>query len=74
LYWYLGSLFKRNETGLGQQIDVALVDSIVSGLEAKAMQYIYEGKVPEKKQGNKFIASAPYDSFTAKDAHFVIAS
>lgn len=69
----LGSLFKRNETGLGQQIDVALVDSIVSGLEAKAMQYIYEGKVPEKT-GNKYIASAPYDSFTAKDAHFVIAS
>lgn len=69
----LATLFKRKETGLGQQIDIALVDSIVSGLEAKAMQYIYEGIVPEKT-GNKYISSAPYDSFSAKDAYFVIAS
>jgi len=69
----LGSIIKRQETGKGQQIDVALVDSIVSGLEAKAMQYIYEGKAPEKS-GNKYISSAPYDSFLAKDADFVIAS
>ena len=69
----LGSIIKRQQTGEGQQVDVALVDSIVSGLEAKAMQYVYEGKVPEKT-GNKYIASAPYDSFKAKDADFVIAS
>lgn len=69
----LGSIVKRQQTGEGQQIDVALVDSIVSGLEAKAMQYVYEGKAPEKT-GNKYIASAPYDSFKAKDTDFVIAS
>lgn len=69
----LASLFKRKETGLGQSIDVALVDSIVSGLEAKFMQYVYEGKVPPLT-GNKYIASAPYDSFSAKDTDFVIAS
>lgn len=67
------SLYKREETGLGQQIDVALVDSIVSAMEAKMMQYIYEGKVPEKT-GNKYVTSAPYDSYKAKDTHFVIAS
>jgi crotonobetainyl-CoA:carnitine CoA-transferase CaiB-like acyl-CoA transferase len=69
----LASLHKREETGLGQQIDVALVDTIVSGLEAKAMQFIYDGVVPQKS-GNKYTASAPYDSFSAKDAYFVIAS
>lgn len=69
----LGSIIKRQETGLGQYIDVALVDSIVSGLEAKAMIYVHEGTIP-KKTGNKYIASAPYDSFKAKDANFVIAS
>lgn len=67
------SLYKRKETGLGQQIDVALVDSIVSGMEAKMMQYIYEGVSPVMT-GNKYISSAPYDSFKAKDAYFVIAS
>lgn len=67
------SLYKRKETGMGQQIDVSLVDSIVSSLEAKMMQYIYEGTSPTMT-GNKYISSAPYDSFKAKDTHFVIAS
>ena len=69
----LASLYKRMETGVGQHIDVALVDSIVSGMEAKLMQYIYEGVSPVMS-GNKYISSAPYDSFKAMDAHFVIAS
>ena len=69
----LASLIKRQKTGVGQRIDVALVDSIVSGMEAKLMQYLYTGKVPEKT-GNKYISSAPYDSFKAKDAYFVLAS
>lgn len=69
----LASLYKRVETGVGQQIDVALVDSIVSGMEAKLMQYVYEGVSPAMS-GNKYISSAPYDSFRAMDDHFVIAS
>ncbi|BDF68118.1 CoA transferase [Oscillospiraceae bacterium] len=67
------SLFKRKETGKGNHIDVALVDSIVSGMEAKLMQYLYEGVSPTMS-GNKYISSAPYDSFKAKDDYFVIAS
>lgn len=67
------SLYKRNETGKGNHIDVALVDSVISGMEAKMMQYIYEGVSPVKS-GNKYISSAPYDSFKAKDDYFVIAS
>ena len=67
------SLYKRLETGKGNHIDVALVDSIVSGMEAKLMQYLYEGVSPVMT-GNKYISSAPYDSFKAKDDYFVIAS
>ncbi len=67
------SLYKRKETGKGQQIDVALVDTIFSGMEAKMMQYIYDGKNPEPT-GNRYVTSAPYDSFKAKDDYFVIAS
>ena len=67
------SLYEREKTGLGNHIDVALVDSIVSGMEAKLMQYVYTGESPVMT-GNKYISSAPYDSFKAKDAWFVIAS
>lgn len=67
------SLYKRRETGLGQHIDISLVDSLVSGLEAKMMEYIYTGRAPEKS-GNRYITSAPYDSFRARDTYFVMAS
>ena len=67
------SLISRNETGKGNHIDVALVDSIVAGMEAKLMQYIYTGVSPTMT-GNKYITSAPYDSFKGKDSYFVIAS
>ena len=67
------SLLNREKTGKGNHIDVALVDSIFSGMEAKMMEYVYTGKSPSKT-GNKYISSAPYDSFRAKDDHFVIAS
>lgn len=66
------SLTNRAKTGLGNHIDVALVDSIFSGMEAKMMQYIYDGISPVKT-GNKYITSAPYDSFKAKDDFFVLA-
>ena len=36
------------------------------------MQYVYTGVSPSKT-GNKYISSAPYDSFKAKDDYFVIA-
>lgn len=66
------SLTNRDKTGKGNHIDVALVDSIFSGMEAKMMQYIYDGVSPQKT-GNKYITSAPYDSFKAKDDYFVLA-
>ena len=63
------SLYNREKTGVGNHIDVALVDSIFSGMEAKMMQYVYTGVSPVKT-GNKYITSAPYDSFKAKDDYF----
>ena len=46
------SLYNREKTGVGNHIDVALVDSIFSGMEAKMMQYVYTGVSPVKT-GNK---------------------
>lgn len=69
----LAALHRRDQTGVGAYVDVSLVDSIISSLEAKAMQYIYDGDIAQK-QGNRYTASAPYESFKAKDDFFVIAS
>ena len=68
----LGAVQYRNNTGKGQQIDVALVDSIVSSMETISMLYIVGGKIPGRT-GNRYLMSYPYDSFTAKDGDYVIA-
>lgn len=68
------SLYRRQITGKGNYIDVALVDSIVSAMEAKIMTYFNENHKIYGRWGNKYSASSPYDSFSAKDTTFVIAS
>ena len=67
------SLYERETSGQGNYIDVALVDSIFSGMEAKMMTYLYTGKSPEPT-GNRYLTSAPYDLYHAKDSSYVIAS
>lgn len=67
------SLYERQTSGLGNYIDVALVDSIFSAMEAKMMTYVYTGVSP-KATGSRYLTSAPYDCYRAGDDFFVIAS
>lgn len=66
-------LYKREKSGVGEYIDIALVDCIVSALEAKMMEYLYTG-INVQPTGNRYITSAPYDCYKAKDGYYVIAS
>ncbi|MDR2180177.1 MAG: CoA transferase [Synergistaceae bacterium] len=68
----VASLYKRRETGKGQQIDVSLLDSMISSQQSLLPTYTYSGKLPVKT-GNRYLAAAPYDSFMAKDTYFVLA-
>ena len=61
------------KTGVGQMVDVALVDSVVSSLEVINQIYLASGRIPERI-GNRYEATAPYDSFHAKDGDMVIAA
>ena len=67
------SLYERETSGLGNYIDVALVDSVFSAMEAKMMTYVYTGQSPVAT-GSRYLTSAPYDCYQAKDDYFVIAS
>ncbi len=67
----LAAYLNRMETGLGQKVDVALVDSVVSSLEIINQIYLAVGRVPQRI-GNRYEASYPYDSFKAKDGQLVI--
>ena len=61
------------ETGIGQMVDVSLVDSTVSALEIINQIYLNTGRVPTRI-GNAYEAAFPYDSFLAKDGYFVLAA
>jgi len=69
----LAALRHRDQTGEGQKVDVALVDSVVASLEIITQIYLTEGRVPERI-GNRYESCYPYDSFSANDGSVVIAA
>lgn len=68
----LAALRYRDQTGLGQHIDVSMHDVQISFLTHQAMNYFATGKNP-RKTGSMHANLAPYQAFKASDTHFVLA-
>ena len=68
----LAAYINRLKTGVGEKVDVSLVDSMVSSLEIINMIYLCTGRVPTPI-GNRYEAIYPYDSFQASDGYVIIA-
>ena len=68
----LAAYSNRLKTGVGDMVDVSLVDSMVSSLEIINMIYLCTGRVPDRI-GNRYEAIYPYDSFKASDGMVIIA-
>ena len=69
----LAALVNREKTGLGEKVDVALVDSVASAMENITMIYQATGRIPQRI-GNRYESSYPYDSFPANDGDVIIAA
>ena len=67
----LAALRSRDATGVGQHVDVALVDSVVSSMETIIQLYLVDQRVPQRI-GNRYEFIYPYDSFQAVDGWVVI--
>lgn len=67
----LAAVNSKRNTGIGQKVDVALVDSVVSSLEIINQIYLVEGRNP-KRIGNRYESVYPYDSFKCNDGSMVI--
>jgi len=67
----LAALKVRDETGQGQLVDVALVDSVFASLENIPQKYFVEGEVPTRI-GNRYEFVYPYDTFKAADGWVII--
>lgn len=67
----LAALFHSRETGVGEKVDVSLVDSVVSSMTNINMIYLATGRIPDRI-GNRYESTYPYDSFKAKDDSIII--
>jgi formyl-CoA transferase len=68
----LAALAYRTQSGQGQFIDMALLDTQVAVIANMNMSYLVSGK-PPKRQGNAHASIVPYQVFDASDGQFVIA-
>ena len=76
LYAVIGTqsaLLKRERTGLGERVDVAMLDCQVALLENPIARYSANGQVPGPI-GSRHPAMTPFDVFKAADGWFVIAA
>ena len=68
----LAALQWRERSGLGQHIDLALLDVQVACLANQAMNYLYSGE-PPRRLGNAHPNVVPYQDFPTADGHMILA-
>src|SRR5271163_1871365 len=68
----LASLAHRERTGIGQHIDLGLLDVQVACLANQAMNYLVSGSAP-RRTGNAHPNLVPYQDFPTSDGDMVIA-
>ena len=69
----LAALHQRGTTGMGQQIDMALMDVATSIMANQAMNYLTTGVAPGK-MGNAHPNLAPYAVFDCADGWIILAT
>lgn len=66
------ALLQRERTGLGQQLDLSLLDCMVGVLANQAMNYLSTGTAPTRL-GNRHPNIAPYETLPARDGRLIVA-
>lgn len=68
----LAALEYRNVSGVGQHIDMSLLDSIVSITSYQSINYFLSGNVPNR-MGNAHSNMVPYQVFRCKEGDIIVA-
>jgi len=66
------ALFQRQKTGMGQKVDVSMLDCQLSILENALVRYQVDGRSPSPL-GTRHPTITPFQAFRASDGWFVIA-
>lgn len=67
------AVYHKMQTGEGQHLDIALMDTVFSILENSVSVYTMMG-LPPARIGNANPSSAPYNMYKTKDSHIIIAT
>ena len=67
------ALYRRSVTGVGDKIDIAMLDCQVAILEDSVTVYARTGEIPGPL-GTRHPSIAPFQAFEAKDGHVIIAA
>ena len=68
----LAALYERERSGKGQHVDISMLDCQISMLNYMATMHFLSGDNPHPI-GNSHFVHVPYNSYTTKDGHIVIA-
>lgn len=68
----LAAVVARERTGVGQHVDVSMLDVQVSLLNYMATMYLMSGHVPDRI-GNGHFVHVPYNLYPTSDGHVVVA-
>lgn len=68
----LAAIAERERTGLGQHVDVSMLDAQISLLNYMATMHLLSGHVPTGI-GNGHFVHVPYNSYATADGHVIVA-
>jgi len=68
----VAALYERTSSGVGQYIDLALLDTQVAWLANQSMNYLLSGRAPPR-QGTAHPNIVPYQSFATSDGYLMLA-
>lgn len=75
LYGVVGiqaALAEREKSGLGQQVDISLLDCMTGVLANQAINFLASGTTPTRL-GNSHPNIVPYQTFAVSDGHIIVA-
>ncbi len=68
----VAALYERQQSGAGQYIDLALLDTQVACLANQALSFLVSGEVP-RRRGSAHPSIVPYQVFATADGHLMLA-
>ncbi|MBR1225166.1 CoA transferase [Bradyrhizobium sp. AUGA SZCCT0176] len=69
----IASLYRRTQNAQGTRVDIGMLDCQAALMETALARFDVEGVVPTRT-GDSHPSLAPFESFAAKDARFIIAA